>query len=155
MRAEIIQWLGGLWERFFQGVGQSVAQMAPGLRAAIAISLGAIPGALSRYYLTLGFVRWLGPNFPYGTLVANLTGAIVMGGFMTFTLDRSLAIPELRLLVTTGFLGSYTTFSTYALETHTFLRDGHYTKGLLYGLGSVFCGVLGCEVGSLIARRLP
>jgi fluoride exporter len=155
MRAEIIQWLGGVWERILQGGGPGGAGIDPGVRAAIAISLGAIPGALSRYYLTLGFVRWLGPAFPYGTLVANVTGAIVMGGFMTFTLDRSVAMPELRLWVTTGFLGSYTTFSTYALETHSFLREGHYTKGLLYGLGSVICGVLGCELGSLIARRFP
>lgn len=144
-----MQWFSNLWEKFLQGG----AQIDPGLRAALAISLGAIPGALSRYYLTLGFVRWLGPNFPYGTLVANLTGAIVMGGFMTFSLDRSLANPDLRLLVTTGFLGSYTTFSTYSLETHTFLRSGQYTKGLLYGFGSFLLGVLGCELGRQIARR--
>ena len=147
--------LSGLWERFLQGMWQAGSAIDSALRAAIAVSLGAIPGALSRYYLTLGFVRWLGPGFPYGTLVANVTGAIVMGGFMTFTLERSVAMPELRLWVTTGFLGSYTTFSSYALETHTFLRSGDYTKGLLYGLGSMICGVLGCEVGSLIARRLP
>jgi CrcB protein len=139
-----------VWSKFLHFL-----QSESGLRAAIAISLGAIPGALARYYITLGMVRWLGANFPYGTLVVNLTGAMLMGGIMTFFLQRNLPFPELRLLLTTGFLGAYTTFSTYTLEIHTLLRGGSYTKGILYGAGSLIVGVLGCELGSHLARRWP
>jgi fluoride exporter len=126
----------------------------PAIRAPIAISLGAIPGALSRYYLTLLFARWLGTGFPYGTFLINLTGALVMGFFVTLTLER-LTAPDLRLFVAVGFLGSYTTFSTYALDTSVLLRHSTAGYGLFYWLGSAVFGVLSLELGSLLARRLP
>lgn len=127
----------------------------PALRGVLAISLGAVPGALSRYYLTLFFTRWLGNSFPYSTFIINITGAMVMGCFVTFTLERTITSPELRLLISVGFLGSYTTFSTYALETDHLLRTGHQGLALLYGVGSAVMGVLSLELGSFIARKLP
>jgi fluoride exporter len=127
----------------------------PAIRAPIAIALGAIPGALSRYYLTLLFARWLGTDFPHGTFLINLTGALVMGFFVTLTLERNLTAPDLRLFVAVGFLGSYTTFSTYALDTSVLLRNGTTGYGLFYWLGSAMFGVLSLELGSLLARRLP
>jgi fluoride exporter len=125
----------------------------PNVRAAIAISLGAVPGALSRYYITIWMARWLGTAFPYGTFFINLTGVLVMGFFATFTLERAITSPELRLLIATGFLGAYTTFSTYALDTQALVKSGSYFLSLLYWLGSAFLGVVGCEIGSQIARR--
>ncbi|NER84696.1 MAG: CrcB family protein, partial [Leptolyngbya sp. SIO1D8] len=89
----------------------------PYLRAPIAIALGAIAGALSRYYLTLVCASWLGSSV-YGTLLVNLVGAWVMGFFTTLIAIRILHLPqEVFLLISTGFLGSLTTFSTYALDT--------------------------------------
>lgn len=126
----------------------------PVIRAPIAISLGAIPGALSRYYLTLLFARWLGTSFPYGTFFINITGAAVMGFFVTFFLERGIGTPDLRLLFAVGFLGSYTTFSTYALETSVLLRSGSQNLALLYWLGSAAIGYLGLECGSFLARWL-
>jgi CrcB protein len=126
----------------------------PDVRAAIAISLGAIPGALSRYYLTRWFVGWLGTSFPYGTFVINITGALIMGFFTTLMVARGLTAPELRLLIAVGFLGSYTTFSTYALDTSVLVRSGGYGVALFYWLGSAILGFVGLEIGSWLARRL-
>jgi CrcB protein len=125
----------------------------PEIRGAIAISLGAIPGALSRYYLTRLFVQWLGTGFPYGTLVINISGALIMGFFVTLILERAVSSPDLRLLVAVGFLGSYTTFSTYALETVNLFRSGNLTQAFLYWAGSAFLGLIGLELGSLLAKR--
>jgi fluoride exporter len=127
----------------------------PSFRAPLAIVLGAIPGSLSRYYITLLLTRWLGTSFPYGTFFINLTGALVMGFFVTLTLERAISSPDLRLLVAVGFLGSYTTFSTYTLDTSVLLRHGSYGLGLFYWAGSALLGIIGLEVGSLLARRLP
>ncbi len=126
----------------------------PNLRAPIAISLGAIPGALSRYYLTLLFARWFGVAFPYGTFFINITGAIVMGFFVAFFLDRAIASPDLRLFFAVGFLGSYTTFSTYALETSVLVKSGNQGLALLYWLGSAAIGYLGLEFGRFVAGMI-
>lgn len=124
------------------------------LRGAIAISLGAVPGALSRYYLALLFAQWFGTQFPYGTFFINITGAMIMGFFVTFFLERGIGTPELRLFFAVGFLGSYTTFSTYALETSILVKSGSHRLALLYWLGSATVGYLGLELGSFLARKL-
>ncbi|PSB02248.1 fluoride efflux transporter CrcB [Merismopedia glauca] len=126
----------------------------PTIRAPIAISLGAIPGALCRYYLTLFLTSWLGNKFPFGTFLINITGSLVMGFFVTLTLERAIASPDLRLLVAVGFLGSYTTFSTYALDTSVLLSSGNYIPGLFYGLGSAVFGLIGLQFGSWLAKWL-
>jgi fluoride exporter len=132
-----------------------LASINPNIRAPIAIAFGAIPGALSRYYLTILFTKWLGSDFPYGTFVINITGSLIMGFFATLALERFVGATDLRLLIATGFLGSYTTFSTYALDTSILLRQGSYGYGLFYWAGSAMLGVVGLEIGSAIAKRLP
>lgn len=126
----------------------------PTLRAPLAISLGAVPGALSRYYLTLGLGQWLGADFPYGTFVANLTGALIMGFFTTLALERGVISPDVRLFVAVGFLGSYTTFSSYTLDTVNLFQFGDRCVAWGYWLGSAFLGLVSVEVGSFLARRL-
>ncbi len=117
----------------------------------IVISLGAVPGALSRYYLTLLFGRWFGTAFPYGTLFINLTGALLMG--FSATLISKLAISSnLYLLVAVGFLGSYTTFSTYALDTSNLLRTRNYKAALFYWLGTPLLGFISIEIGIFLGK---
>jgi CrcB protein len=125
----------------------------PALRSPIAISLGAIAGALSRYYLTLWFAQRFGTAFPYGTFFINLTGCLAMGFFATFALERLPTIPpDIKLLVTTGFLGAYTTFSTYGLESTTLLRVRNFSTFTFYWAGSAILGIICIQLGVILAR---
>lgn len=127
----------------------------PLVRAPLAISFGAIAGALSRYYLTLGFSQWLGTAFPFSTLIINLSGAFIMGLFTTLAVERTIVSPDLRLIIAVGFLGSYTTFSSYQLDAEKLLMAGAWEITLLYWLGSAILGVLCLELGTYLARWLP
>ena len=127
--------------------------LEPDIRNPIAISLGAIAGALSRYYITLWFAKNFGTSFPYGTFLINLTGCCAMGFFTTLVLERFVNIPpEIRLMVTTGFLGAYTTFSTYGLDTVTLIRNCHLQITTFYWLGSAVMGIISVQLGITLAR---
>ncbi|MBE7383590.1 MAG: CrcB family protein [Leptolyngbya sp. SIO1E4] len=126
----------------------------PHLRGAIAVALGAIAGALGRYYVTLGCTYWFGSSV-YGTLLVNLAGAWVMGFFTTLMALRVLHLPqEVILLVSTGFLGSLTTFSTYTLDTMNLAGVYTLRLSLLYWLGTAVCGVISLYGGIFTARLL-
>ena len=125
------------------------------VRPPLAIGLGAIAGALSRYYLTLGLNQWLGTAFPFSTFIINLTGALAMGFFTTLTLGRLEVSPEVRLLVTVGFLGSYTTFSTYELDVDRLLVGSDWRIATLYWICTAVFGVLCLEIGGFLARKIP
>jgi len=123
------------------------------IRNSIAVSLGAIAGALSRYHLTLWFAQTYGTNFPYGTFVINLTGCVGMGLIATLAASRFAGIsPELQLLIMTGFLGAYTTFSTYGLDTVSLLSRANWLGATIYWLGSATLGVVGIYLGIFLAR---
>ncbi|WP_448572382.1 fluoride efflux transporter CrcB [Trichothermofontia sp.] len=119
----------------------------------LAIAIGAIPGALGRYYLTLWFTQYLGSSFPYGTLIINLSGSGLMGFFAAW-LSRMGESTHLSSLILVGFLGSYTTFSTYQLDTANLLKTGNYRKMLFYWLGSPILGFICVEMGMLLALHL-
>jgi CrcB protein len=125
------------------------------VRMPIAISFGAIAGALSRYYLSLGINQWLGTAFPFATFLINISGAFAMGFFTSLALKRNLIAPDLRLIIAVGFLGSYTTFSTYTLDLEKLVAKGNWQFTFLYWTGSTFLGLLSLEVGSYLARKLP
>lgn len=120
----------------------------------MAVVLGAIAGALTRYYLTLICTRLLGHS-AYGTLLVNLVGAWLMGVSTTaISLRLVRPTPEAALLFQTGFLGSLTTFSTYALDTVTLFKGHSVTLALIYWLGSAIVGVAGLYGGVLTAQWL-
>ncbi|MEH1970135.1 fluoride efflux transporter CrcB [Nostoc sp.] len=124
----------------------------PAIRTPIGISLGAIAGALSRYYLGLWFTELFGTEFPYSTLIVNVSGCFVMGFFTTLALGRLIAIhPDIRLLVTTGFLGSYTTFSTYELDTAALLQQRSLKIDLIYWFSSAFFALFSLLLGNALA----
>jgi CrcB protein len=125
----------------------------PNLRHPIAISLGAVAGALSRYYITLWFANRFGTAFPYGTFFINITGCLAMGFFITLVFERMPTVPsEVRLMVATGFLGAYTTFSTYGLETNVLWRDRAYSVAIFYWAGSAILGIIAVQLGIILAR---
>jgi CrcB protein len=122
------------------------------LWSAIAVAAGAIPGALSRYYLTLFWTQRLGNAFPYGTFLINISGAFTIGIFSTL-LPPAIGLPVHELLVV-GFLGAYTTFSTYALDTATQIQRRKFAIALLYWIGSPLIGLLAEECGSWVGWML-
>jgi CrcB protein len=126
----------------------------PSVRVPLAISLGAIAGALSRYYISLVFINRFGIGFPYGTLFINLTGSCLMGLLVHLFLTRDSISPDLRVMLTVGFLGSYTTFSTYSLETLSLLQNENLLRTLIYWLGSALVGVIFAWMGTLLASLL-
>src|SRR4051812_24686160 len=88
------------------------------------IGSGAFVGANLRYWVTNAFSTWMGLAFPYGTLFINVSGSFLLGFVLTFIGSRLVADPNLRLLVGTGFLGGYTTFSTFSYDTVVLLERG-------------------------------
>lgn len=122
------------------------------MRSILAISLGAIAGALSRYYVGIWLTSILGSTFPFATLLINLSGCFVMGFFVALTSRTTVTVqPDLRLLVTTGFLGSYTTFSSFQLDLSRLLEN---PLVLLYGVGNVGLGLLLLRAGSALAKKI-
>jgi fluoride exporter len=92
----------------------------------VMVSLGAIAGANLRYILSRYAAKVLGPVFPYGTLIINVTGSFIVGWFMIWTTERVLVDPRWRLLVVVGFCGGFTTFSSYAFESMAYLEQGQW-----------------------------
>ena len=118
------------------------------------VSLGAIVGACSRYYISRLAAKIVGAVFPYGTLIINVTGSVVVGFFMIYATERVLLDPRWRLLIVVGFCGAFTTFSSYAFETMSFFEQGQW--GLM--LTNIFANNLLCLGGALagmaVARAL-
>ncbi len=118
------------------------------------ISIGAIFGANARYWLGTWVTQKIGTAFPLGTFLINLTGSFLIGLFMTLASDRFLVDPRWRLLFVVGFLGAYTTFSTFALESYNLILKGQWFAGLFNLLGSTLLGVLAVGLGVYLGKSL-
>jgi CrcB protein len=119
----------------------------------LAVGLGGAAGAVSRYAAT-GWIQSLsGGFFPWGTLAVNVVGSLTLG-FVLVWLQATVSSAELRELVTIGFLGSFTTFSTFSYETVAMVRDGEWWRAGGYAAGSVVLGVLAVVVGAAAATAL-
>jgi CrcB protein len=118
------------------------------------VALGSAVGGVCRYLLTLLIQQRSGASFPVGTLIVNVSGAFVLGFIVRYALATPAFTPELRALLTTGFCGGYTTFSTYSYETATLVEDGQYQRALLYAVLSVVIALIGTFAGFAAAREL-
>ena len=90
------------------------------------VSLGAVVGACARYMLSRFAAKILSPDFPYGTLLINVSGSLLLGWFMIWSTERAMPDPRWRLALAIGFCGSYTTFSSYAFESIAYFEQGHW-----------------------------
>jgi fluoride exporter len=118
------------------------------------ISLGALLGANLRYFLTRIITRFSDAAFPWGTLVINITGSLILGFFLAWTTERVLADPLWRLLVAIGFCGSYTTFSSFAFETMVYFQQGHWTLFAANIMANNLLCLLAVLAGGVIARAI-
>jgi CrcB protein len=118
------------------------------------ISTGAVLGANARYWIGSWAAQKWGAAFPFGTLIINVSGSLLLGLFMALTAERLSIDPRLRLLIATGFFGAYTTFSTFTYESITLLLKGAVLPGLLNILGSTALGLIAVGLGILIGKSL-
>ena len=127
--------------------------MSGNLRLAILVSVGAVLGANARYWLG----RWLTAtwpmNFPFATLLINGSGSVLLGALVAVPRNHALANGEMYALLGVGFLGAYTTFSTFSVETLRLLQNGFPIQAVGYALGSPLLGVAGAALGWWLVRR--
>ncbi len=117
------------------------------------VALGAALGANARYLVGLWAGR-LSATFPYGTFLVNVTGSLLLGFLLTLATGRLNLSSEWRLVLAVGFFGSYTTFSSYAVESLTLFREGSLWLGLANVLGNNLVGLLFALLGVLLAQQL-
>lgn len=118
------------------------------------IAIGAIVGASARYFLSVFIARNFSTTFPYGTLLINITGSLILGFFLVFSTERALLDPRWRLLVAVGFCGSYTTFSSYAFESFALMEQGQWLLSGINIIGSNVLCLAGVLAGAALARAL-
>lgn len=118
------------------------------------IALGGALGALARYQLAAVIQARVPAGFPWGTFVVNISGCAVMGAAATLLSERLVIHPNWRFLVPIGFIGAYTTFSTFEYETFRAVVEGSWMIGAVNVIGSVVAGYVALWLGVLLARAL-
>jgi CrcB protein len=118
------------------------------------IAVGGALGSIVRYLVGSTIGSRVGVRFPYGTMVVNLTACLIIGFSLTFFSKRADVAPTRRFLVTVGFIGSYSTFSTFEWETFSELRSGAFALASAYALGSVAMGLVATWCGVALADAL-
>ena len=116
------------------------------------IAIGGSLGSIARYWVGSTVSGRLGARFPYGTFVINITACIVIGFALTYLGRHVEFSPAWRFLIPIGFVGAYSTFSTYEWETLSTLRSGAFLLAALYAVGSLLLGLAGVWGGSVLAE---
>lgn len=111
-------------------------------------------GAVLRYWVSSGVYGLLGRGFPYGTLVVNVLGSLVMGLLYVLFMERMTVGPEVRGAILIGLLGSFTTFSTFSLETLNLVEQAEFVKAALNIMVSVLACIIAAWVGLIAGRQL-
>jgi CrcB protein len=124
------------------------------LNQLLAIAAGGALGAVSRFGMSTGVYALLGRGFPYGTLAVNVLGSLLMGFLYVFLVERMTSSPEIRAVLLIGFLGSFTTFSTFSIETLTLMQQAEIFKAMLNVLLSVVVCLIATWAGFMLARAI-
>lgn len=111
-------------------------------------------GSVARYVVNLLIQGRAGPDFPVGTMLINISGSLVLGLLATIGMETTAFSPDLRLLLTTGFCGGYTTFSTFSLEAFQLMERRDFQRASWYVFGSVGLSLAGTILGVGLAREL-
>lgn len=118
------------------------------------IATGGALGSIARYWVGSAISSRIGARFPYGTFVVNISACLVIGFIMTLLGKRAGLSTTWRYLIPIGFIGAYSTFSTYEWETLSTLRSGAFLMAALYAVGSLLVGLIAVWGGAVIADLL-
>jgi len=124
------------------------------LQKYLLIAAGGALGSVARYWVGSTISSRVGIRFPYGTLVVNLTACLIIGFTLTYLGKRADFDPAWRFLIPVGFIGAYSTFSTYEWETLSTLRSGAFFLAGLYAIGSLVLGLIAVWGGAALAEVL-
>ena len=119
------------------------------------IAAGGALGSIARYWVGSTIGGRMGSRFPYGTFVVNLTACIIIGFSLTYLGRRVELNPAWRYFIPIGFIGAYSTFSTYEWETLSTLRAGAFALAAAYAVGSLILGLAATWLGAILAEAIP
>jgi CrcB protein len=124
------------------------------LQTLLAVAAGGAAGASARYMVSAALLRLMGDAFPYGTLFVNVVGSFLMGVLIE-TLALKVNIPrDVQALLAPGFLGGFTTFSTFSLDAVTLFERQAYAAAAAYVLGSVILSITALVIGMVLVRAV-
>ena len=118
------------------------------------VALGGAVGAVLRYTVGRIAVAYLGPATVMGTFIVNITGSFALGLFMGLALERTIIPVHIRSLVAIGFLGAFTTFSTFTFESLRLVEDGELSRAVVSVLSNVVLGLIAAYLGILLGRAV-
>jgi len=124
------------------------------LQKYLLIAAGGALGSIARYWVGSTIAGRMGSKFPYGTFVINLTACVIIGFSLTYLGKHIELSPAWRFLVPIGFIGAYSTFSTYEWETLSTLRSGAFALAALYAVGSLIAGLAAVWCGAVLAETI-
>jgi len=122
------------------------------LRELMIAGLGGFIGSACRYWVSMASYRVFGQDFPYGTLIVNVLGSFLIGFLMTLFDERFVINPNVRIFLTIGILGGFTTFSTFSYETISLLREASYLMGVANIIGTILTCLVATWAGSVIGK---
>jgi fluoride exporter len=120
----------------------------------LCVGLGGFIGASLRYIISINSAKLFGTQFPYGTLIVNVVGGLLIGLIMELCITTNVISPSLKLFLVTGIIGGLTTFSTFSYETVSLFIEGSYTAGMLNTVLNLFLSIAGVIIGKFIAQTI-
>ena len=133
--------------------GLSFASVKSLLTNTLAVAAGGSLGAVARYLITLATARLMGLGFPYGTFIINISGSFILGYFAAAYAHREKISHPAYLAVAVGFVGAYTTFSTWMYDSEALMKNSEYLKASANILGSIAVGLLAVRLGIWTAAK--
>jgi CrcB protein len=120
----------------------------------LAVGAGGFVGAIARMGVAMAIGRWFPGRFPLGTLVVNLSGCFLLGWFLMISGDRLPISDTMKLAIATGFVGAYTTFSTFIFESNHLIDEGAWLEAMANVLLSLLLGLVAVRLGIVLARKM-
>jgi CrcB protein len=128
--------------------------VSEGMQKYLLIAVGGALGSIARYWVGSTISGRMGTKFPYGTFVINITACILIGFSITYLGKRVDFNPAWRFLIPVGFIGAFSTFSTYEWETLSTLRSGAFALAAVYAVGSLILGLASAWLGAALAEAI-